>query len=270
MIRALRSEWYKLMRRGMILGGLGTMILLAMLAVTLIFVNAPAPGAAPAAGGPRGPDGGLPSTVAVAQSGGMVLAFTFSGGLLSLVGLVLCATTVANEYRDGTLKVLLSREPRRLNLLAGKLIAMLAFLAIGVAAAFVAQTIVAAIIASARGIDTSAWWTQDGVTNAAGVVARTWVDVGVHGLLGAVLAVLFRAAAPAIGIGVGYTLIGENLILLVWKDGQKWLPGQVLQAFTRGGTSVVSLTDASVLVAAYAALFLVVSGASFWRRDVVG
>jgi len=272
-IRAFRAEWYKLMRPGIIIGGAGTMIALAILTASLIFANAQAPGATPTqgggGGGPGGP-GGLPATAVLAQSTGMVAAFGFAGALIGVVVLVLFAQSVGNEYRDGTLKMLLSREPRRLRLLAGKLAAMSLLVAAGILAAFAAQTLVAAGIAGARGIPTSAWWTQDGWDHAAAVVSRTYVVALVDGLLGTALAVLFRAAAPAIGVGIGYTLVGENIFLLVWREGQNWLPGQVMQAFSRGGTPSLTMAAASWLVLGYAALFVLVSGSVFWRRDVAG
>src|SRR5438067_1202465 len=133
MLRALRSEWYKLWRRGMVLGGIGTMAGIALLAVILLFANAK--DAATPPGGPGGGPGGpgeraLPTLAALAKANGMVLAFTFSGALIGLISLVLFAQALGSEYREGTLKVLLSREPRRLVLLAGKLAAMAGFVVI--------------------------------------------------------------------------------------------------------------------------------------------
>ena len=166
--------------------------------------------------------------------------------------------------------MLLSREPRRLAVLAGKLVAISAFVGIAILAAFVAQTATASIVSAARGLSTSAWWTADGWQNAAGVVARAWIACLVRGLLGAMMAILFRSAAPAIGVGIGYLLVGEGLIFLVWRDATKWLPNFVLGTFTAGGSSTQSLAEVSLLLAAYAAGFLLVAGATFWRRDVTG
>src|SRR5581483_5006703 len=153
--RALASEWYKLWRRGMVLGILGSMAAVCVLAVILVFANAKAPGSAPPPG-PGGGEQGLPTTEALAKDG-FTRVFQFSGGLLGVISLVLFAQALGSEYREGTLKVLLSREPRRLVLLAGKLVALGAFLAVAILSAFAIQTLAALLMAGARGISTSAW-----------------------------------------------------------------------------------------------------------------
>src|SRR5438067_12619359 len=119
MLRALRSEWYKLWRRGMVIGIIGSMAAIAILAVVLVFANAHAPAPPSPAGGPGGGprERGLPTTDDLAKNG-FTSVFQFAAGLLGVISLVLFAQAIGSEYRDGTLKVLLSREPRRLVLLA--------------------------------------------------------------------------------------------------------------------------------------------------------
>lgn len=266
MRRALASEWYKLWRRGMVLGILGSMAAVCVLAVILVFANAKAPGSAPPPG-PGGGEQGLPTTEALAKDG-FTRVFQFSGGLLGVISLVLFAQALGSEYREGTLKVLLSREPRRLVLLAGKLVALGAFLAVAILSAFAIQTLAALLMAGARGISTSAWWTASAWQNAAGLVARMWVADATRGLLGAALAILLRSSASAIGVGVGYLLVGEGIVSLVWKDATRWLPNFVLGTFTGGGTAAQPLADASLLVAGYAIVFAAVCAVVFRQRDV--
>ncbi|MEA3199479.1 MAG: hypothetical protein QOE90_907 [Thermoplasmata archaeon] len=265
MLRAFRAEWYKLWRRGMVLGGLGTMVGIALLVVILVFANAQAT-PPPASANPN--ERPLPTFAALAAQNGMVLPFGFAGGLLGLIALVLFAQSLGSEYRDGTLKVLLSREPRRLRLLAGKLAALACFVLVGVTLAFLLQSIAAFLMAGVRGISTASWTTWDAMQVEGGVLWRTCAATLAHGLLGAALAILLRAAAPAIGVGIGYTLLGEPLILLVWRDGRKWLPEQVFSAFAAGGNAALSFGAASLLATIYAAALLAAQGGVFWRRDV--
>src|SRR5439155_13169739 len=118
---------------------LGSMAAISILAVVLVFANAQAPAQAPTRPGGAGPgERGLPTTDALARDG-FTGVFQFAAGLLGVVSLVLFAQAIGSEYREGTLKGLLSREPRRLVLLAAKLVAMAAFLAVGVVAAFSLQ-----------------------------------------------------------------------------------------------------------------------------------
>jgi hypothetical protein len=62
--------------------------------------------------------------------------------------------------------------------------------------------------------------------------------------LGAVLALILRSTAPALSIGLVYILAVEQVILLAWSDGEKWLPGRLISAIAQGGTSVVHYGNA--------------------------
>jgi ABC-type transport system involved in multi-copper enzyme maturation permease subunit len=243
------------------------MVVMALLAVTLVFSIAEAPGSSdPSAPGQR--PGAAFTTTALEEPEGMVLGFSLAAQLLGVVSLVLFVQTTGGEYGFGTLKALLSREPRRLVLLAGKLLAMALFVGMAILAALVLQTVEAWVLAQVRGIETSGWLTPEGARGAAGILIRTWIAALAWGLMGAMLGILFRSGAPAIGVGIGYTLVGETLLVLAWRDGQSWLPGQVLSAFVAGGNQAVSMGRAGLVLAAYMVLFALIAGLVFHRRDV--
>jgi ABC-2 type transport system permease protein len=265
-IRALHAEWYKLWRHGTVLGVIGTMVGITCLLTTVIFARAS--GAAPGANAGQLLSGLSPSLATLSTGAGLVQGLKTAGNFIELIALVFFAQAIGSEYREGTLKVSLSHEPRRLHLLAGKLLALAAFVAMAVLAAFALQVATAVVLAGARGASTSAWWTGDTLANAAGLVARTIVAVIVRGLMGGFLAVLFRAAVPAIGVGLGYTFVADSLIIAAWPDGRKWLPHDVLVAFAQGGKAGLAAGQAGALTAAYALVFLVVAGALFRSRDV--
>lgn len=266
MISALHAEWYKLWRRGMVLGVIGTMVGITCLLTIVIFARASS--AAPGANAGQLLSGLSPSLATLSTSVGLVQGLTTAGNFIGLIALVFFAHVVGSEYRDGTLKVLLSLQPRRLHLLAGKLLAMAAFVAVAVLAAFAFQVATAVVLAGARGASTSAWWTSDTLRNATGLVARTVAAVIVRGLMGGFLAVLFRGAVPAIGVGLGYTFVADALIVAAWPDARKWLPHEALVAFAQGGKAGLATGQAGVLTAAYAIVFVVVAGALFRSRDV--
>lgn len=268
MIRATRAEWRKVLRRGMVVGGLGVMVAFALLAVTIRFLNAEE-GAPPGEGRPQARGPPVFSKAELSTDRGSVLALSgFSGNLIGVVSLALFAQSVGSEYGWGTLRVMLAREPRRLRFLGGKLAAMVLFVGLGVAAAWIAQTLAAIAYAAGLGISTNAWWTADGLLESVAAFLRVWFTATVWGLFGAALAMSFRSAAPAIGTGVGYALVAENLLTLAWKDGAKWLPGRLLEMYNTGIGTAVGLPVASALLAAYAAVFLVVTGLLFRMRDV--
>ena len=266
MISSLNAEWYKLWRRGMVLGVVGTIIGITSLLTVVIFARASS--AAPGATTGQLLSGLSPSLATLSTSVGLVQGLLTADNFIGLVSLVFFAQVVGSEYREGTLKVLLSREPRRLHLLAGKFTALAAFVAVAVLASFAFEVATAVVLASVRGASTSGWWTSDALQNAAGLVARTVAAVIVRGLMGGFLAVLFRAAVPAIGVGLGYTFVADALIVAAWPDGRKWLPHEALVAFAKGGTADLAAGQAGLLIAAYAIVFVVVASALFRSRDV--
>lgn len=263
MMRVFGSEAYKLLRPGLLIGGLGTIVAFPLVVVLLVFLNADPASQASDGDGPP-----LPSIEQLETEDGGVTALAFAGTTIGVVSLVLFAQSVGSEYAYGTLRILLTREPRRLVLLGGKLLAMAAFVAAGVLLAWLAQTLLAVTVASARGIETSAWWSLDGWVEAVGTVLRVYYASIVLGVLGSLLAVALRASAPAIGIGIGYTLVAEQLLLIAWDEGTKWMPGQAISHFSLGGTEALPLERAMLMVSLYGIVFLAAQAAIFFRRDV--
>lgn len=266
MSSALHAEWYKLWRRGMVLGTIGTMVGITCLLTIVIFARASA--AAPGANTGQLLSNLSPSLATLSGGTGLVQGLTIAGNFIGLISLVLFAQAIGSEYRDGTLKVSLSHEPRRLHLLAGKLLALSAFVAVAVMAAFAFEVVTAVVLAGARGASTTEWWTTDALQNAAGLVARTVAAVIVRGLMGGFLAVVFLAAVPAIGVGLGYTFVADALIVAAWPDGKDWLPQEALVAFAQGGKGGLATGQAGLVIAGYAIAFLVIAGALFRSRDV--
>lgn len=283
MIRAYRSEAYKLRRRGMVLGSFGLIVGMSMLIATILFATAkPAEQLKQDAidlansGQPAGRNGpGIPFET-LEKADGFATAFSgFAAQIVGVVSLVLFAQNFGSEYGQGTLKVSLSQEPRRIRLLVGKLLALSVLVVAAIIAAFILQTVVVVLIAKARGIDTSLWWSLHSLSDGANMVLRVSAAAVVWGVMGAFLATLLRAAPPAIGIGIGYTLLVEGILAFALKGATKWLPGQALGSFVSwGGTasnpgaSLLPPNYACALVAIYAVAFAAASGILLVRRDV--
>ncbi|MES2155760.1 MAG: ABC transporter permease subunit [bacterium] len=279
MMNALRAESYKLRRRGMLLGTFGIIVGMSLLIATILFATAKpqaqivadAIASAGQAGGRNGP--GI-SFETLEKADGFATAFQFAAQIIGVVCLVVFAQSFGSEYGQGTLKVLFSQEPRRLRVLAGKVLALAALVIGAVLVAFVLQTALVILIAKAKGIDTSAWWTAHAALDGTMLVLRVAAAAMAWGAMGTFLAVLLRAAPPAIGIGIGYTLLVEGILAFALKGATKWLPGQALQSFVGWGSSANAQTSllpagwACVAVAAYTAAFLIASGILFARRDV--
>jgi ABC-type transport system involved in multi-copper enzyme maturation permease subunit len=261
-MHVLISEWTKLRRRGMYLGLALMAVLGGALSSVLTIVTASQIASAHLDRGNRFRQA-LTSDMLRAPDG---LAKLVAGGatILGVIALILYANSFASEYSQGTIRNLLVREPHRLRLLFGKLAGTAIFVSAGVAGAAVLSIAAAYAFAPGQHIATDAW-SFASVGASFGRILLTTLGWGV---LGTVLAVIFRSPAPSIGAGVVYILLVDPLINAAWSAGGRWLPGQMLQAIALGGTTESSLIRAALIVVIYMVAILVMATALFVRRDV--
>lgn len=277
--RAFRSEWVKFLRRGQLLGSWGTMVGFGLLVAVLLLGYASELSAEELAQQPatQGDAPVIPKELVEASDGG-AFAFQATGQLLGVIALVIAAANMATEYTSGTLKVLLVREPRRGVLLSGKIVALWSFVLVGVLVTLLVTVLGSAVVATARGIETSAWWTGDGLAAIGQAAFNVGLGAMVWAVLGVVLAVLFRSGFPAIGVGIAYPLVVEGLLNLVLPDLVKWMPGAVLGRLAQGGTTQalgqgmatepLSYATALGMTLLYALVFCSVAAVTLRRRDV--
>jgi ABC-2 type transport system permease protein len=262
MRRSFLSEWIKLRRPGMILGGAGTIVGFAILTVVLTLTTATA---TPTDQGP----GGQSLTLAqLATTDGLALVLASAATFIGVIALSLFAISIASEYSQGTLRNLLVRQPRRARLLAGKTLALASFTTIAVLVAGVAAAGVALLVAPTQDISTSAWFISAGWTALGAGLGNLLLATLGWGLLGTVLALVLRSPAAAVGVGLAYALPGELLVTAAWSDGARWLPGQLLNTLAQGGTAAVTYGWAGLLLALYALVAMVAGTTLFTRRDV--
>lgn len=263
-MHAVKAEWTKLMRPGMLLGGAGLLVGLMTFATAMIVVSAlPEPPVDAMA-----PPGMRPTEEQLESSEGALLIFGILVHIVGVVSAVIFAQGIGAEYSNATLKTMLTREPRRLVFLAGKVVATATFIGAAMLVGMVVVLGAGGHVASSQGLDLSGWLTDGAWTTTLGGLARLFVAALVQGFIGLALGLLLRAPGPAVGAAAGYVLAVEPLIMNAWSASAEWLPGPVLTAFTRGGTEAISLATATALVALYAAILLAVGGAVIARRDV--
>jgi ABC-2 type transport system permease protein len=273
---AFASEFYKLRRPGILLGCFGLIVGMSLLIATILFLTAK-PQAQLVADALA--NAGQPSRTGLSfetleKPDGYATAFQFAGQIIGVVALVVFAQNFGAEYGQGTLKMLLAREPRRIRILGAKLAALAVLVVAAVLAAFVLQTALVAGLAHIKGLDTSQWWTAQSALDGTLLVLRVAGAALAWGSMGTFLAVLLRAAPPAIGIGIGYTLLVEGILAFALKGATKWLPGQALTSFVAWGTprtpgeALLPPAWASAAVALYAVAFVVAAATLLSRRDV--
>jgi ABC-2 type transport system permease protein len=264
MTRSLRAELLKLRRPSILYGAGGAAVAFALLATVVTFLTAKARP-------PRVLDVAATLTTSLSQlagSGGLTRGFTIAAGVLGLLVFVLFMTSVTSEYGLGTIRVMLTRQPARVRLLAGKLLALLGCVAAALLLAEVLSVAAAVALAHARGIPTSAWFTGTGLRHAATDYANALITATCYGVAGATIGVLVRSTPLALGLGIAWLGPIEHILQLSWSDAAKWLPGLVFDAIAAGGTAAASYQRALILSLAFTAVALTIGAASFLRRDV--
>jgi ABC-type transport system involved in multi-copper enzyme maturation permease subunit len=258
-IRAFRSEWLKILRPSIILGGAGAMCGFAILAVVLRLSRL---------GGTHiGPGTDLTAAM-VAASNGFAPLIVYTAPFLGLVSLAVCAVAVGTEYSNGTLRNLLVRQPARLRLLTGKLLALGSFVTLAMLASYGVGLVAALLLAPGHGVSTSDWFTAGGVQSLLSTAGNLLLATLAWAAFGAALAIVLRSAAAAIALGLGYLLVGETLLTNVWSGGNQWLPRALLVALGLRGTDEVAYGRALVLIGLYVFVAIAVAAIFFRQRDV--
>jgi len=211
----------------------------------------------------------------------------------SLVGLLLAASLIGAEWQAGTFAALLTWEPRRPRVAAAKVAAVVigsvAIAAVATAALVGVEAIVAATHGTFRTV------LQD-FHPKPHFALRTWAMAGRGALvvalvtaLGAALALLLRHTVAAVGVAIGYLIVGEGIIgSLRHGDVRHHLLQSRLDALLNGTytwpipirtadggegfspehIAVVHAFAAGLEVVAVAAVLLLIATAVLQRRDV--
>jgi ABC-type transport system involved in multi-copper enzyme maturation permease subunit len=262
-IRTFRAELLKLRRPSILAGGGATLAALTLLGTGLTFATATR--VVTAAHNGQFP----PETFAkLAQPSGLTIGFGNAVFMVGILVFVVFLTSATLEYSQGTLAVLLARQPRRAQLLTGKALALLAATAAAVAAAEALSMAVAIALAHLRGIDTARWLGGAAIGHAAAQYGNALLSCACYGLLGLMLGVLIRSTPIALGIGLAWLLPVERTLQNSWYGADHWLPGLVLSAIGSGGTTTVTYQAAVAVALAYVAVAILAGAITFSRRDI--
>jgi ABC-type transport system involved in multi-copper enzyme maturation permease subunit len=260
MSASLRAELIKLRRPRAILVLLGGAAAFAVFAAVLVFLSATDSLAAPTARG---------ATIAsLSEPGGATDAFVVGASFIGIFLLVLFIANFAGEFSQGTFRTLLMRQPRRVELLSGKMAALLLFAAAGLAVGELLTAAVSLAIAPSQGVSTGAWFDLAGLGAAAGDYGAALFMVVAWASLGMAIAVVVRSIPVALAIGIVWTGPIEHLVQDAWDPAARFFPGLLLEALAAGGTPQASVGRALIVVAVYVAIATTVAAVVFARRDV--
>jgi len=255
---SFHSEWIKLRRRRLWYGTYAAITGVVVLTTMVTIV-----GANNAVDHHRGP-----TLAELSRASGLGLGLTDSAILLGAVSLAVAAAQFGGEFTHGTLRNLLVRQPRRLHLMGGKVLAVLLFLVGALMVAAVIGLGAAFAMAHARGIDTSVWTSGTGLSDLGVALGDIALSVCGFATVGMILGVLLRSSVIAIAAGLALLLPVETILTNAVPGTARWLPGQLLNAIASGGSLHADFGTAIVTITVY---FLVAIGATalvFVRRDV--
>ena len=260
MTRIIRAELLRLVRRRTLLIGVGAAVLFAVVAAFAVFSSATASGT------PSNPRG--TTVAALAGTGGGTEAFAVGASFLGFFVFVTFIALLAGEFSGGTLRALLLRDPHRVRVIVGKLVGILLVAGAIVALAELCTFATSLLVAPSKDVATSNWFSLASM----GAGARDYMTVmaGVAGwaVFGTTLAVIFRSAPLALGVGFVWAGPFENIISRSWTTGYRVFPGQVLGALIEGGSAELAVGRAVVTALAYTAVAATVTVVLLTRRDV--
>jgi ABC-2 type transport system permease protein len=254
-IRAMRSEWLKVRRPGIIGTTLVTIVVLSVAAAIVGLHELDRPRA-------------KANVTLYSQSDGFRAILHHSTDFLAIVGLGFAAFAFSTEFSGGTLRNLLVRQPKRLTLFAGKSVVIALILAAGVLLAYGVSFPAALVTAPHYGVSTALWTGGDGIRSLFAGGGDLVLSTLGYAVLGALLGVVLRSPAPAIVVGLAYVFAVEGLLTNSFASLTNVLFASQLDSVSSGGNVDVGYGSALLVAAAWIAGAIVVGGIELRRRDV--
>ena len=260
MSRVVRSELIRLLRRRTAWIAAGAAVAFAAVATLAVMSSARSTGVASRRGGT--------TLAAFNGSGGGTEAFAVGASFTGFLVFVTFIALIASEFSGGTFRSLVMREPSRTSVIVGKLAGVLIVVAGAVALAEACTFAMSFALAPSKDIVTSEWLSLSSLGD--GIVDYLTVMAGVVGwaVFGTTLAVIFRSAPVALGVGFAWAGPFENIVVDSWQTGYRFFPGQVLASLIQGGSAELGLGRALLTASTYAAVAAIVTLLLVSRRDV--
>jgi ABC-type transport system involved in multi-copper enzyme maturation permease subunit len=277
LLASIRGEWFKVTRRPATwaLGVTLALVLVTLgygLLVLLVIVLGNEPQGRPGvAAGLRTLKLDLAPAHFLQTALGGFSGLAFGSAIAVIVGVL----AIGSEYGWSTLKTVSTQRPGRLAIFGGKLLSLAALLAV-LAVALLASAAAASAVTGAIYGSPGGW---PGAGDIGKAFLACWLILCLWGAFGVFLAVLFRQAPLAIGIGIVYSIAIEGVIVNTLsvdsslKNVQRAFPGAnataLVNSFGRNaGAALVGPTQAVVVVAAFLVAFVLVAAVLLRVRDV--
>lgn len=277
-LNAMRAEWFKAMRRPALWVAVGLLLALSIgLEYVLVYAVATHPPPSAARLGTALTT--LRTDLYPAKLVPKTLANT--SGLYGIFALIAGVLVQGSEYAWGTVKTANLQLPGRIAIIVGQLTAI-ALLTLAMAVALFAVDAAASFGIAVIDGHSVAW---PAGTDLIKGVAAAWLILGFMAALGYGLATAFKQSAMAIGLGLAYVLVIENLVFGLldnlgdtFKQIQELFPVAnagyleealgVVRAAAEGTSPPVGATHAVVALAVWLAAIIAISAGLVKVRDI--
>ena len=260
MTRIVKAELLRLVRRRTMAVTAAAALVFSLVATLTVFSSAEATGTASRRSGA--------SLAALAGEGGGTEAFAVGASFVGFFVFVTFIALLAGEFSGGTFRALLLRDPHRVRVIVGKVAGILLVAAGVVALAEVLTFLLSLAVAPTQGVPTSEWFSLGSAGAAVGDYATVLGGVAGWAVFGTTLAVVFRSAPLALGVGFAWAGPFENIVVDSWSTGFRVFPGQVLASLIRGGTVELGMGRAVLTALLYTGAAAAVTLVLVSRRDV--
>ncbi|MGH4123244.1 MAG: ABC transporter permease [Clostridium sp.] len=206
------------------------------------------------------------------------------GGIISLIALfaiVMGGKIVANEFSEGTIKLLLIRPSKRWKILLSKYIAVIGYTLLMLLVLFIVSFLLGGILFSFSGAGTPFLTSSSGKITEVNMIVHILELYGLKSInlimmvtLAFMISTVFRNSSMATGVGVFLLTIGNVITLMLTKfnwskyilfantDLNQYITGEPL---VKGMTMKFSI----IVLIVYFVIFNVISYIGFTKRDIV-
>ncbi|MCA1024184.1 ABC transporter permease [Halobacillus litoralis] len=203
-------------------------------------------------------------------------------GLVGLFAIIVGAGIVANEFRWGTIKLLLIRPLSRLKILLSKYVTVLTYTLAMMVFLYVFSLITGAALFGMDGFSQPHVYQQNGEFQDAGLLSFSLLKYGLSLIeltimttFAFMIAAIFRNTSLAIGLSIFLMMAGSSVIFfLIEKEWAKFIlfANTNLNQFVEGSPIISDLTlgFSITVLAVYYIVFLLLSWIFFTKRDVAG
>lgn len=212
-----------------------------------------------------------------------VLENSFLSSVISLFTIIVAAGIISNEFKWGTIKLLLIRPISRTKILFSKYASVLIFALTLLVFLLVTSLVVGAILFGLNGVNPSIVQQQAGGFGQNGVLGEIVQDYGLSlitlvmmATFAFMISAIFRSSSMAIGLAIFLMMAGNAIVAFLSQYGwSKYIlfANTNLKQYMDGAEPLIegmTLTFSIVVLLVYFALFIGAAWTAFTKRDIAG